>query len=104
LLRYLKESLDINDWSYICLNKVTHHEPIFGGNFYHDYLAKIELDYSLSSIQKIDVLLMMIATHEELDEAKFQKQFLTVPEKKNFLILIAFYLVMVIAKRIHPRF
>lgn len=104
MLRYLKESLDINDWSYICLNKVTHHEPIFGGNFYHDYLAKIELDYSLSSIQKIDVLLMMIATHEELDEAKFQKQFLTVPEKKNFLILIAFYLVMVIAKRIHPVF
>ncbi|HQV22122.1 MAG TPA: hypothetical protein PLJ88_03435, partial [Agitococcus sp.] len=100
----LKESLDINDWSYICVNKLTHHEPVFGGNFYHEYLAKIELDYSLSSIQKIDVLFMLIAAHEELDEAKFQKQFLTVPEKKNFLILMAFYLVMVIAKRVHPVF
>ncbi len=100
----LKENLDINDWSYICVNKITHHEPVFGGNFYHDYLAKIKLDFSLSSIQKIDVLLMLIAAHEELNEAKFQNQFLTVPEKKNFLILIAFYLVMVIAKRIHPVF
>lgn len=100
----LKESLDINDWSYICVNKLIHHEPVFGGNFYHDYLAKIELDFSLSSIQKIDVLLMIIATQEELDATKFQKQFLTVPEKKNFLILMAFYLVMVIAKRIHPVF
>ncbi len=100
----LKESLDINDWSYICVNKLIHHEPVFGGNFYHDYLAKIKLDFSLSSIQKIDVLLMLIAAHEELNEAKFQNQFLTVPEKKNFLILIAFYLVMVIAKRIHPVF
>ena len=38
----LKESLDINDWSYICVNKLIHHEPIFGGNFYHDYNALVD--------------------------------------------------------------
>ena len=48
-------------------------------------------------------LLMIIATQEELRRNKIPKAvFDCARKKKNFLILMAFYLVMVIAKRIHP--
>jgi hypothetical protein len=100
----LKDSLDINDWSYICVEKLRRHEMVFGGNYYHEALKEIDFDDSLASIQKIDALLMVIAHQEAFDEEGFEKYFLAIPEKKNFLILIAFYLVVVIAKKIHPFF
>jgi hypothetical protein len=68
-----------------------------GGNFYKTLTDCIDFDYSLRSIEEIDRMLLCIREHERLS-AKDYSAFTQQPDKANFLVVIAFYLGMTIAR------
>lgn len=74
-----------------------HGKIIPGGNFYKSVIDCIHFDYSLRSIEEIDRMLLCIREHEQLS-AKHYSEFTQQPDKANFLVLIAFYIGMTIAR------
>lgn len=86
-----------NDWCSIYLEALSEQRPIPAGNAYHQAMKHIRFDYSLRSVQEIDVLLRAIRDKEQLTLADYSR-FIQDKERFNFLILIAFYLGMTISK------
>lgn len=79
------------------LSALQQRKIIPGGNFYKSVTDCIDFDYSLRSIEEIDRMLLCIREHEQLS-AKHYSEFTQQPDKANFLVLIAFYLGMTIAR------
>jgi hypothetical protein len=92
--------IKINNPNELCkeyLHALTSRRLIPGGNFYHQVTDYIEFDYSFKSIEELDRLLLSIREHELLT-AKNYLAFTQQPDKANFLLLMAFYIGMTIAR------
>lgn len=72
------------------------HRYLSDGNAYHQATKLIDFDFSLVSLQKIDLLLNRIRQYEQLNEAGYAT-FMQDKEKLNFLVALSYYLGTTIA-------
>jgi len=85
---------DDNEWSKLYLDKFFAREDIPGGLAFRANLEKLQLDYSVESLGRIDGLLGMIRRELKPDYA----QFVNHQESGNFLLLLGYYLGAAVAR------
>lgn len=87
---------NINEYCANYVQALQQHAYISGGNAYRKATDLIDFDFSLASIQKIDLLLNSIRQHEQLNPTKYA-DFMQNKEKSNFLVALSYYLGTTIA-------
>lgn len=87
---------NINEYCAHYVQALQQHAYISGGNAYRKATDLIDFDFSLASIQKIDLLLNSIRQHEQLNPSKYA-DFIQNKEKCNFLVALSYYLGTTIA-------
>ncbi|WP_111859796.1 hypothetical protein [Acinetobacter sp. CFCC 10889] len=91
-----RNTQNINENCAEYIQALQQHRYIQGGNAYRKATDLIDFDFSLVSIQKIDLLLNSIRQHERLNEAQYAT-FMQDKEKLNFLVALSYYLGTTIA-------
>ena len=68
--------------------------PLYGGLAFREQLKQVQLDYSLSSLQRLDQLLRFLQPELKLPPGEFIND----PPSQNFMRLAAFYIGMTVAR------